>query len=85
MNIFMKKTHEDKQLLPQNKLQRLAFMKGYRSSYEFAKAIDAAGIASYGTGFSKWETGKFGGTKYEILKGIAKFLGADTVEQVFDP
>lgn len=74
----------ENQILPRNKLQRLAFMKSYRSAYEFAKAVEAAGITSYGTAFSKWHSGKAEKTQYVTLKGIAEFLGAQSVEEVFD-
>lgn len=84
MNLFMPKTHEQKQILPQNKLQRLAFMRGYRSASEFAVAVSKAGVVSYGTAYKRWD-GRAGKTQYDILLAIAKFLGENTVEQVFDP
>lgn len=70
---------------PQNKLQELAFKKGYQSSTEFAKALEAANVTSYGTAFSKWHSGRAEKTQYDILLKISNFLGAASVEQVFDP
>lgn len=84
MNIFMSKKQEIKRIAPENKLQRLAFMKGYRSAYEFGIAIRDAGIASYGMGHEKWD-GKAGKTQYNTLLAISQFLGESSVEKVFDP
>lgn len=85
MNIFsMPKPHDQKQILPDNKLQRLAFSKGYHSAYEFGTAVSEAGITSYGTAFSKWN-GRAGNTQYNTLLAIAKFLGASSIDEVFDP
>jgi hypothetical protein len=80
-----KSTHEEKQIMPRNKLQRLAFLKGYRSSTSFAKAVVAAKIGvSYGTAFAKWHTNTIGNSEHPTVKAIANFLGT-TIEEVFDP
>ena len=69
---------------PQNKLQRLAHKMGYVSPTAFAKAVSEAGVTSYGTAFKKWD-GSAGKTQYNTLLAIAQFLGANSVEEVFDP
>lgn len=78
------KAKSEEVVIPQNKVQKLALEKGYRTAYAFGKAIEAAGIASYGTAHAKWMSGEAGDTKHKILLGIARFLGANTVEEVFE-
>ena len=84
MNIFMAETYEEKQIAPSNKLQRLAFMKGIHSASAFGLALQKAKITSYGTAYSKWN-GRAENTQYNVLLAIAKWLGAGSVEEVFDP
>lgn len=82
--IKISETHDQNQIIPQNKLQRLAFMKGIRSASTFALRVSENRITSYGTAYAKWN-GRAGNTQYNTLLAIAKFLGESTVEKVFDP
>ena len=75
---------EQEEAGPKNRLQRLAFAKGYYTASALATAVKDAGAASYGLAYSKWN-GKAGKTGYEHLLKMARFLGANSVEEVFDP
>lgn len=82
--LFSKSKAKREAVTAENKLQRLAIAKGFRTGYEFAKAVEAKGITSYSNAFRKWQSGKIEKTEYPTVKGIADLLGA-SIEDVFDP
>lgn len=75
----------DKPPEPENKLQGWAMKKSLYTSTQFAKAMEAAGIMSYGLANKKWHTGRAGNTQYNTLTATVRWLGASTIEEVFDP
>lgn len=82
----MKKAHVVGQgVVPANKLQEWAAKKEITSSYQFKHAMVEAGIMSSGAAMDKWNTGRAGNTQYNTLLAVAKFLGAERIEDVFDP
>ena len=84
MNLLNFSISHDQKAGPKNKLQRLAFEKGYYTASTFATAVSQSGAASYGLAHANWN-GRAGKTQYNTLLAIAQFLGASSVEQVFDP
>lgn len=68
-----------------NKLQQWAAQKGLTTGYQFCNAMVNAEIMSHGTAVDKWNSGRAGNTAYATLLKVAQFLGAERIEDVFDP
>lgn len=71
--------------IPANKLQEWAIRKGLKNSNQFREAMVKAGIMSSGMAADKWVTGRIGSSEYKTMMAVAKFLGAERIEDVFDP
>jgi hypothetical protein len=80
----MKEHYVGQAAKPRNRLQEWAFKKDLTTGYQFCNAMVEHNIVSHGTAVEKWNSGRAGKTQYDKLLAIARFLGASTVEEVFD-